>query len=78
MGLNTACGEGYGLCNFEQAGVGKPQVVVWVGGFREFFDDSCAGCVRPSLGMYLNGGEGALGGYGEFATPEAIAEKLEE
>jgi hypothetical protein len=34
VGINTADGEGSGLCNFEQMGVGVPQVVPDIGGFR--------------------------------------------
>ena len=36
VGINSADGEGWGLCNFEQMGVGVPQVVPNIGGFREF------------------------------------------
>ena len=32
----TCDGEGFGLCNFEQAGVGVPQVVPEVGGLEIF------------------------------------------
>tara|TARA_Y100000389_G_C17465236_1_gene524884 strand:- start:4427 stop:5059 length:633 start_codon:yes stop_codon:yes gene_type:complete len=37
IGLNTCDGEGFGLCNFEQAGVGVPQIVPNIGGFKDFF-----------------------------------------
>ena len=36
VGVNSADGEGWGLCNFEQMGVGVPQVVPDIGGFKEF------------------------------------------
>jgi hypothetical protein len=32
--------EGFGLCNFEHAALGIPQVVPRIGGFLDFFDDS--------------------------------------
>ena len=43
VGVNSADGEGWGLCNFEQMGVGVPQVVPNIGGFKEFCnkDNSC-------------------------------------
>lgn len=37
VGFNTCDGEGFGLCNFEQAGVGVPQIVPNIGGFKDFF-----------------------------------------
>jgi len=37
IGINTCDGEGFGLCNFEQAGVGIPQIVPNIGGFKDFF-----------------------------------------
>jgi glycosyltransferase involved in cell wall biosynthesis len=36
VGVSSAEGEGFGLCNFEQMGVGIPQVVPNVGGFKEY------------------------------------------
>ena len=36
VGVNSADGEGWGLCNFEQMGVGIPQVIPNIGGFKEF------------------------------------------
>ena len=34
VGINTAEGEGFGLCQFEAMGVGTPQVVPNIGGFN--------------------------------------------
>ena len=36
VGVSTAEGEGWGLCNFEQMGVGVPQVIPNIGGFKEY------------------------------------------
>ena len=48
VGINTCCGEGFGLCNMEHAYLGKPQVVSNVGGLSDIFSsdnsikiDSC-------------------------------------
>jgi glycosyltransferase involved in cell wall biosynthesis len=76
IGLNTCDGEGFGLCNFEQALVGVPQVVPRLGGFVEFLDDSCALMVDPILAYYVDNtrdmacGEAQLSDYRDFA--EAI------
>lgn len=37
VGLNTCVGEGFGLCNVEHAGLGKPQIVSNVGGLSDIF-----------------------------------------
>lgn len=73
IGINTCDGEGFGLCNFEQAGMGIPQVVPRLGGFVHFFDDDCALMVDPKIAIYVDssrdgvGGEALLGDYADFA-----------
>lgn len=37
VGINTCIGEGFGLCNLEHAGIGRPQVVSNVGGLKDIF-----------------------------------------
>ena len=53
VGVNTADGEGWGLCNFEQMGVGVPQVVTDVGGFKEFCNAGNSVLVKPKHKYYL-------------------------
>lgn len=73
IGINTCDGEGFGLCNFEQAAIGVPQVVPRLGGFLTFFDDSCAYLVEPKLAYYVDASRDAIGGealmcdYADFA-----------
>jgi glycosyltransferase involved in cell wall biosynthesis len=47
VGINTCMGEGFGLCNMEHAGVGKPQIVSAVGALEDIFADGGAILVRP-------------------------------
>jgi glycosyltransferase involved in cell wall biosynthesis len=54
VGVNTCDGEGFGMCNFEQAAIGIPQIVPRVGGFRRFFDDTCALMVDPVANIYVD------------------------
>jgi glycosyltransferase involved in cell wall biosynthesis len=54
VGLNTAMGEGWGLCNFEAGAMGIPQIVPFVGGFRDFFDKDCAIPVEPKVKVYTD------------------------
>ena len=39
IGLNTAEGEGFGLCASEHAAIGCPQVAQKIGGMQEFLND---------------------------------------
>jgi len=54
IGINTCDGEGFGLCNFEQAAIGVPQVVPRLGGFLEFFNDDRCSFVDPCLAYYVD------------------------
>jgi hypothetical protein len=54
IGINTCDGEGFGLCNFEQAAIGIPQVVPRLGGFVDFFDDNTALLVEPKFSYYVD------------------------
>jgi glycosyltransferase involved in cell wall biosynthesis len=53
VGINTADGEGWGLCNFEQMGVGVPQVVPDIGGFKEFCNSNNTVLVKPKVRYHL-------------------------
>lgn len=73
-GINTCEGEGFGLCNFEQAAIGVPQIVPWTGGFRDFFTEENAYIVKPKAwihnpdpGKTSIGGKVELCDYNDFA-----------
>jgi D-inositol-3-phosphate glycosyltransferase len=73
VGLNTCDGEGFGLCTFEHAGIGVPQVAPAVGGFTDYLDSESATLVDPVLNYYVDnsrdkvGGEAQVCDYGDFA-----------
>ena len=62
IGINTCDGEGFGLCNIEQAAVGKPQVVTKLGAFVDAFDDTCAMLIEPKCSFYLDSTRDSIGG----------------
>ena len=72
-GINTADGEGVGLCSVEAAVVGVPQIVPSLGGFKDFFNESCALMIEPTLAYYVDsardpvGGEALMCDYRDFA-----------
>ena len=74
IGINTCDGEGFGLCNFEQAAIGVPQVVPRLGGFQDFFNDDRCNFVDPTLAYYVDTtrdhvcGEALMCSYYDFVT----------
>jgi glycosyltransferase involved in cell wall biosynthesis len=73
IGINTCDGEGFGLCNFEQAAIGIPQIVPRLGGFEDFLDDTNASLIEPQMAYYVDNtrdmvcGEALLCDYSDFA-----------
>jgi D-inositol-3-phosphate glycosyltransferase len=53
VGVSCAEGEGWGLCSFEQMGVGVPQVVPAIGGYTEFCTEENSVLVKPKYSYYL-------------------------
>ena len=76
VGINTCDGEGFGLCNFEQAAIGIAQVVPRLGGFLTFFDDECAFLVSPKVDYYVDSSRDAIGGEAQMCHPDDFADGL--
>ena len=78
IGINTADGEGWGLCNFEQMGVGVPQVIPDIGGFKEFATSSNSMLVKPKVRYYLPMVYCPVGGEALACDPHDICLAIEE
>jgi len=76
IGLNTCEGEGFGLCQFEHAAVGCPQVVANIGGFKEFLNNSISTLVEPKWAYYIDKQRDGIGGYAEVADPKDFADAV--
>lgn len=77
-GVTTAEGEGWGLCAFEQMGVGVPQVVPAIGGFKEFCTAENSVLVAPKYRYYQPLGHCVLGGEAEVVDPHDYCMGMEE
>jgi hypothetical protein len=71
VGINTCCGEGYGMTNMEHALYGKPQVVSGVPSVKEVLGD-VAWVVEPKLWTTVSkfeshGGEIAMHDYKDYS-----------
>lgn len=77
-GVSAAEGEGFGLCAFEQMGVGVPQVLTNVVGHREYCEHEKNGIlVVPSVRAYLPLGFSAVGGEIRLVDYRAFARAME-
>jgi glycosyltransferase involved in cell wall biosynthesis len=77
IGINTSNGEGFGLCQLEHMATGAPQVVIDIGGYRSFIDETTGVLIPVSSYSYLpmNAGVGLLE---QSAHPDAVAEAMEK
>jgi hypothetical protein len=78
IGISTADGEGFGLCSFEQMGVGVPQVVPEIGGYKEFCSSTNSVLVKPKHRFYLPMSFSPVGGEAEACDPHDICMGIEE
>lgn len=77
-GVSAAEGEGFGLCAFEQMGVGVPQVLSDVVGHREYCEHDKNGIlVSPAIRAYLPSGFSAVGGEIRLVDYRAFAHGME-
>lgn len=78
LGINTALGEGWGLCQSENLGVGKPQIASKVGGMQEFMDNTMSTLIEPSFRAYHDNKASSkgIGGIDERTNPNDFTEGL--
>lgn len=77
IGLNTCDGEGFGLCNFEQAGVGIPQVVPKVGGFIDFLTKDSSILIQPKWSYYTDHSRDFVSGEAEVCDIDDFVNAFE-
>jgi glycosyltransferase involved in cell wall biosynthesis len=79
VGITAADGEGFGLCQFEAMGVGIPQVVPYIGGFRDFCKNGENSLtIKPKNTYYLPLSASSVGGVIEVVDPHDLALAAEE
>jgi glycosyltransferase involved in cell wall biosynthesis len=78
-GVSCAEGEGFGLCAFEQMGVGVPQILSDVIGHREYCEHERNGLIVPvSVRTYLPTGYYPIGGEAGIVDYRAVAGAIEK
>ena len=78
VGISTSDGEGWGLCQFEKMGVGVPQVVPDIGGYKEFCNSDNSVLVTPTVRYYLPTSFSPVGGEAMACDPHAVCLAMEE
>ena len=68
VGLNSCDGEGFGLCNYEHAALGRPQIVTKVGGLVDYFNENNSIPCVPKYRSYTDENE-----MSEVIDPEDMA-----
>ena len=76
VGLNTCEGEGFGLCQFEHAALGAPQVCANIGGFKEFLHPQNSTPVEARYTYFIDKQRDGIGGVAEVADTKEIADAL--
>lgn len=71
-GVNTSCGEGFGLMALEMSYLGKPQVALDIGAYRSWLDDETSVLLPPTQRIHMNYNDGG-GAFSETTTPEVFA-----
>ena len=71
VGLNTCDGEGFGLCNYEHASFGRPQILSRVGGLMDYFNEDNSLLCVPKIVCYNTDME-----RGDVVDPEDVADKM--
>ena len=75
VGINTCQGEGYGLCNYEHAWYGKPQIVSNVGGLKDYFNESNSIVLEPKITIY-GPSEDKIPDMGKLIDPRDLADGM--
>jgi len=79
IGITGADGEGFGLCQFEAMGIGIPQVVPYIGGFRDFcVNKENSLTVTPKWRSYIPLAHSSVGGIIEVMDPHELMLATEE
>jgi glycosyltransferase involved in cell wall biosynthesis len=78
IGINTCVGEGFGLCNLEHGGIGKPQIVSDVGGLSDIFESDYSIKIEPIGEYYVSNHTDYHGGYCKISKTDDYVDALDQ
>jgi len=77
VGVSCAEGEGFGLCTFEQMGVGIPQIVPDIQGYTEYCHSRHSLIIPPKLRYYIPQSHQPVTGEACIVDPEDVSKAME-
>jgi glycosyltransferase involved in cell wall biosynthesis len=77
-GVSCVDGEGFGLCTFEQMGVGVPQVVSDVVGHQEYCNNDNSVIISDYVRCYIPMSHSGIGGELKIMNHMAVAQGMEK
>lgn len=76
IGINTCIGEGFGLCNLEHGGIGKPQIISGVGALNDIFTNEYSTIITPVAELYISNNIDYHGGYIKICSSNDFANAM--
>ena len=78
IGINTSIGEGFGICNLEHAGLGKPQIVSNIGGLKDIFKKENSIPIVPVSEIYVSSNIYFPGGYAKICSTDDFVSAIDK
>lgn len=76
VGINTCDGEGFGLIQLESMGIGKAQIVPYLGGLKEFVSETNSSPINPVMYKYGDNRSNGIVAKSEITLPQDYTEAL--
>lgn len=76
IGINACDGEGQGLCNYQQAAIGIPQVLPALGGYLDYFNESNSMLCKPVMTYYVDNSRDMVCGEAELIAYRDLADGI--
>jgi D-inositol-3-phosphate glycosyltransferase len=76
IGINTCSGEGFGLCNLEHGGIGRPQIISNVGALGDIFTNDYSILINPVSEYYITNSIDFHGGYLKICNSSDFTDAL--
>lgn len=77
IGISCAEGEGFGLCSFEQMGVGVPQIVPNINGYSEYCNEDNSIMIKPKYRYYIPQAHNAVTGEAFVVDVDDVVSAME-
>ncbi len=77
VGVSCAEGEGFGLCTFEQMGLGVPQVVPEINGYLEYCNEQNCQLVKPKMRYYIPQVYNTVPGEAQLVDADDMSKAME-